>query len=151
MVESIVSLTHEAFGQRALVVEIMAEGMRNPQVAAMLKNKHMTITEFVAQRMRDAQQKGEISPDINTAMTSRLLLDLTYGVLADIEAEDLAREASFAQGLRAMIGGILTASLILSLSFRGLMTTEPAFHIVISLCKKSSSPGSGEFPPKYSP
>jgi TetR/AcrR family transcriptional regulator, repressor for uid operon len=74
MVESIVSLTHEAFGQRALVVEIMAEGMRNPQVAAMLKNKHMTITEFVAQRMRDAQQKGEISPDINTAMTSRLLL-----------------------------------------------------------------------------
>lgn len=42
--------------------------------------------------------------------TSRLLLDLTYGVLADIEAEDLAREASFAQGLRAMIGGILTAS-----------------------------------------
>ncbi|STP76292.1 uid operon repressor [Escherichia coli] len=39
-----------------------------------------------------------------------LLLDLTYGVLADIEAEDLAREASFAQGLRAMIGGILTAS-----------------------------------------
>ncbi len=31
------SLTHEAFGQRALVVEIMAEGMRNPQVAAMLK------------------------------------------------------------------------------------------------------------------
>ncbi|HCN4772342.1 TPA: TetR family transcriptional regulator, partial [Escherichia coli] len=26
------------------------------------------------------------------------------------EAEDLAREASFAQGLRAMIGGILTAS-----------------------------------------
>lgn len=98
------------FGQRALVVEIMAEGMRNPQVAAMLKNKHMTITEFVAQRMRDAQQKGEISPDINTSMTSRLLLDLTYGVLADIEAEDLAREASFAQGLRAMIGGILTAS-----------------------------------------
>ncbi len=54
----------------------------------MLKNKHMTITEFVAQRMRDAQQKGEISPDINTSMTSRLLLDLTYGVLADIEAED---------------------------------------------------------------
>ena len=102
--------TSPAFGQRALVVEIMAEGMRNPQVAAMLKNKHMTITEFVAQRMRDAQQKGEISPDINTAMTSRLLLDLTYGVLADIEAEDLAREASFAQGLRAMIGGILTAS-----------------------------------------
>lgn len=58
MVESIVSLTHEAFGQQALVVEIMAEGMRNPQVAAMLKNKHMTITEFVAQRMRDAQQKA---------------------------------------------------------------------------------------------
>ncbi len=52
-----------------------------------LKNKHMTITEFVAQRMRDPT-KGEISPDINTAMTSRLLLDLTYGVLADIEAED---------------------------------------------------------------
>lgn len=103
-------ISKEAFGQRALVVEIMAEGMRNPQVAAMLKNKHMTITEFVAQRMRDAQQKGEISPDINTSMTSRLLLDLTYGVLADIEAEDLAREASFAQGLRAMIGGILTAS-----------------------------------------
>ncbi len=52
-------------------------------------------------------------------MTSRLLLDLTYGVLADIEAEDLAREASFAQGLRAMIGGILTASDPLSLPRAG--------------------------------
>lgn len=110
MVQSMVSLTHESFEQRALVVEIMAEGMRNPQVSAMLKNKHLTITEFVAQRMRDAQQKGEINSDINIAMTSRLLLDLTYGVLADIEAEDLAREASFAQGLRAMIGGILTTA-----------------------------------------
>lgn len=64
MVDSIVSLTHEAFGQRALVVEIMAEGMRNPQVAAMLKNKHLTITESVAQRIHNAQQKGEIIPDI---------------------------------------------------------------------------------------
>lgn len=109
MVESIVSLTHEAFEQRALVVEIMAEGMRNPQVAAMLKNKYLTITECVAQRMRDAQQKGEVNPDINIAMTSRLLLDLTYGVLADIEAEELAREALFAKGLRVMIGSILTA------------------------------------------
>ncbi len=54
---SLLSLTHEAFGQQALVVEIMAEGMRNPQVAAM-QNKHMTIAEFVAQRMRDAQQKA---------------------------------------------------------------------------------------------
>lgn len=30
MAKSIVLLTHEAFGQRALVVETMAEGMRNP-------------------------------------------------------------------------------------------------------------------------
>ncbi|MBS2140965.1 hypothetical protein KCA24_33855, partial [Escherichia coli] len=81
-----------------------------PQGRPQIKKKNMTMTEIVAPRMRDAQQKGEISPDINTSMTSRLLLDLTYGVLADIEAEDLAREASFAQGLRAMIGGILTAS-----------------------------------------
>lgn len=141
MVESIVSLTHEAFGQRALVVEIMAEGMRNPQVAAMLKNKHMTITEFVAQRMRDAQQKGEISPDINTAMTSRLLLDLTYGVLADIEAEDLAREASFAQGLRAMIGGILNRILILSLFPRAGDNCARVSYRNFSV-QKSSSQGS---------
>ncbi|STI46673.1 uid operon repressor [Escherichia coli] len=60
-------------------------------------------------------KKGEISPDINTAMTSRLLLDLTYGVLADIEAEDLAREASFAQGLRGDDWRYLNRILILSL------------------------------------
>lgn len=42
-------------------------------------------------------------------MITRLLLNLTYGVLADIEAEDLARE-SFARGLHAMIGGSLILS-----------------------------------------
>ena len=139
MVESIVSLTHEAFGQRALVVEIMAEGMRNPQVAAMLKNKHMTITEFVAQRMRDAQQKGEISPDINTSMTSRLLLDLTYGVLADIEAEGITRD-----DWRYL-------NRILILSFRGLVITVPAFHTLISLYKIQSSRDRRIPPQKYSP
>ena len=100
----------------------------------------MTITEFVAQRMRDAQQKGEISPDINTAMTARLLLDLTYGVLADIEAEDLAREASFAQGLRAMIGGILTI-LILSLFPRAGDNCARVSYRNFSV-QKSSSQGS---------
>ncbi len=140
MVESIVSLTHEAFGQRALVVEIMAEGMV-AQVAAMLKNKHMTITEFVAQRMRDAQQKGEISPDINTSMTSRLLLDLTYGVLADIEAEDLAREAWF---VRDYADDWRYLNRILILSFRGLVITVPAFHTLISLYKIQSSDGSAK-------
>ncbi|EFB3293056.1 7-alpha-hydroxysteroid dehydrogenase [Escherichia coli] len=98
-------------GEKNIRVNGIAPGaILTDALKSVIKNKHMTITEFVAQRMRDAQQKGEISPDINTSMTSRLLLDLTYGVLADIEAEDLAREASFAQGLRAMIGGILTAS-----------------------------------------
>ncbi len=56
--------------------------------------------------MRDAQQKAT-SRRHQHVDDSRLLLDLTYGVLADIEAEDLC-EALFAQGLRAMIGGILT-------------------------------------------
>lgn len=60
--------------------------------------------------MRDAQQRGETSPDIDTAMAPRLLLDPTYNVLTDIEVEDLVREALLAQGSHTMIGSILTVS-----------------------------------------
>ncbi len=43
LVESTIAVTREDCAQRALVVEIMAEGMRNPQVAEMLTNKYHTI------------------------------------------------------------------------------------------------------------
>ena len=54
-----------------------------------------------------------------------------------IEAEDLAREASFAQGITRDDWRYLNRILILS--FRGLVITVPAFHTLISLYKIQSS------------
>ncbi len=48
-------------------------------------------------------------------MTSRLLLDLTYGVLADIEAEDWLVKRRFAQGFTRDDWRYLNRILILSL------------------------------------
>lgn len=83
MVESIVSLTHEALGNERWWSKLWRKGC-NPQVAAMLKNKHMTITEFVAQRMRDAQKRRD-KPRHQHGNDFTFTAGSIYGVLADIE------------------------------------------------------------------
>ncbi|CAH5930943.1 TPA: TetR/AcrR family transcriptional regulator [Enterobacter hormaechei] len=107
LVDSMIDVTHEDCAQRALVMEIMAEGMRNPQVADMLKSKYQTITDFLVARFNDAQAKGEIGNNINNRKAARLLLSLTYGILSDIEADENSRDADFAMTFRDMIGGML--------------------------------------------
>lgn len=93
LVESTIAVTREDCAQRALVVEIMAEGMRNPQVAEMLTNKYHTIIASLVARFNDAQAKGEIGADVDKEMAARLLLATTYGVLSDSSsAESPARQ-----------------------------------------------------------
>ncbi|EEU8096725.1 TetR family transcriptional regulator C-terminal domain-containing protein, partial [Salmonella enterica] len=100
-------VTREDCAQRALVVEIMAEGMRNPQVAEMLTNKYHTIIASLVARFNDAQAKGEIGADVDKEMAARLLLATTYGVLSDSSSAENARHVSFATTLRTMLTGLL--------------------------------------------
>lgn len=100
LVESTIAVTREDCAQRALVVEIMAEGMRNPQVAEMLTNKYHTIIASLVARFNDAQAKGEIGADVDKEMAARLLLATTYGVLSDSSSAENARHVSFATTLR---------------------------------------------------
>lgn len=109
LVDSMVEATLEDCAQRALVVEIMAEGMRNPLVAEMLKCKYQTITDFLVARFKDAQQQEEIGNNINNRMAARLLLNLTYGILSDSKAEENARDVEFTATFRDMITGMLHA------------------------------------------
>ncbi|EBH9676860.1 TetR/AcrR family transcriptional regulator [Salmonella enterica] len=107
LVESTIAVTREDCAQRALVVEIMAEGMRNPQVAEMLTNKYHTIIASLVARFNDAQAKGEIGADVDKEMAARLLLATTYGVLSDSSSAENARHVSFATTLRTMLTGLL--------------------------------------------
>lgn len=103
LVESTIAVTREDCAQRALVVEIMAEGMRNPQVAEMLTNKYHTIIASLVARFNDAQAKGEIGADVDKEM----VLATTYGVLSDSSSAENARHVSFATTLRTMLTGLL--------------------------------------------
>lgn len=107
LVESTIAVTREDSAQRALVIEIMAEGMRNPQVAEMLANKYNTIIASLVARFSDAQAKGEIGADVDKEMAARLLLATTYGVLSDSSSTENARNTRFATTLRTMLTGIL--------------------------------------------
>lgn len=114
LVDSMVDVTREDYSQRALVVEIMAEGMRNPQVAEMLKSKYQIITDFLIVRFKDAQEQKEIGNDINSRMAARLLLALTYGILSDSDIEENTQNDEFAATFRDMVTGMLHASRPLS-------------------------------------
>lgn len=57
LVESTIAVTREDYAQRALVVEIMAEGMRNPQVAEMLTNTPRWLHVLTMRRRR-----GKLAP-----------------------------------------------------------------------------------------
>jgi len=108
LVDSMIAVTKEDYAQRALVVEIMAEGMRNPLVAEMLKNKYHTITGSLVERFTEAQKKGEIGAEINKEIAARMLLAITYGILSDSEAAENARHATFADTFRNLIKGLLS-------------------------------------------
>ncbi|NIY48213.1 TetR/AcrR family transcriptional regulator [Cedecea colo] len=108
LVDSMIEVTQEDYAQRALVVEIMAEGMRNPLVAEMLKNKYQTITGSLVTRFTEAQKSGEIGADIDKGIAARMLLAITYGILSDSEAAENARHAAFADTFRNMVNGLLS-------------------------------------------
>lgn len=107
LVESMIAVIREDDAHRALVVEIMAEGMRNPQVAEMLKNKYQTITDMLVACFRDAQACGEIAASVNIDIVARILLATTYGMMSDVEMAEKSREADFAATLRDMFNGLL--------------------------------------------
>lgn len=107
LVESTIAVTREDSAQRALVIEIMAEGMRNPQVAEMLANKYNTIIASLVARFGDAQAKGEIGADVDKEIAARLLLATTYGILSDSNSAENARHPHFTTTLRMMLIGLL--------------------------------------------
>lgn len=62
LVESTIAVTREDCAQRALVVEIMAEGMRNPQVAEMLTNKYHTLSPRWLHVLTMRRRRGKLAP-----------------------------------------------------------------------------------------
>lgn len=109
IVNNLLAVREEDRAQRALVVEIMAEGMRNPLVADMLDRKHQAIVSMIVARLRLAQQQGLVAGDIDLLATSSLLLSLTYGILADTAVDSDLSEAQRRRALSAMINGVLRA------------------------------------------
>nr|WP_314420847.1 TetR/AcrR family transcriptional regulator [uncultured Erwinia sp.] len=107
IVHNLLAVREEDRAQRALVVEIMAEGMRNPLVAEMLDRKHQAIIGMIVARLRLAQQQGFVAGDIDLPAASSLLLSLTYGILADTAVDSGLSEAQRRRALLAMINGVL--------------------------------------------
>ncbi|MBM7343972.1 TetR/AcrR family transcriptional regulator [Pantoea coffeiphila] len=107
IVNNLLAVREEDRAQRALVVEIMAEGMRNPLVAEMLDRKHQAIMAMIESRLRQAQQQGAVAADLDLPATSSLLLSLTYGILADTATGSALSEAQRRRALSAMINGVL--------------------------------------------
>ena len=107
IIESTQSLADEDHNERALVVEIMAEGMRNPQVAEMLKKKYMIIAASIIERFNDAQANNEMRQTVNKEISARLLMALVYGIMSDSQSQEYLRHEDYPATLRNILAGIL--------------------------------------------
>lgn len=107
LIESTQSLADEDHNERALVVEIMAEGMRNPQVAEMLKKKYMIIAASIIERFNDAQANNEMRKTVNKEISARLLMALAYGIMSDSQSQEYLRHEDYPTTLRNILAGIL--------------------------------------------
>ncbi|MFH8135761.1 TetR/AcrR family transcriptional regulator [Pantoea osteomyelitidis] len=107
LVESFLKVTEEDKAQRALVVEIMAEGMRNAEVATMLEEKYLAITALITERLREARQAGVIGTAVDLPCAARLLLTMTYGAIADADALGQSNRDTFSATLKNMFCGLL--------------------------------------------
>lgn len=107
LVTSMIEVTREDYAQRGLVVEIMAEGIRNPLVGEMLRNKYRTIISYIVERFEDAQKTGEIGGTIDKEMAARLLMAVTYGLLADNTSTDFVQEEGFVTSFSSLLRGLL--------------------------------------------
>ncbi|MCU5771644.1 TetR/AcrR family transcriptional regulator [Erwiniaceae bacterium BAC15a-03b] len=107
MIANLLAVREEDQAQRSLVIEIMAEGMRNPLVAAMLERKHQAIMQRVIERLEKGKAQGAIAAHIDVNAAASLLLSLTYGVLADTGSAVQLSEQQRRKTLTAMINGLL--------------------------------------------
>nr|WP_274608629.1 TetR family transcriptional regulator C-terminal domain-containing protein [Yersinia kristensenii] len=101
-----IAVLEEDRAQRSLVLEIMAEGMRNPVVADMLHRKYDAIIELVISHLKIGQQQGLISPNVDLNAAAGLLLSLTYGILADTNLSTTTTPDRLRITLTAMINGL---------------------------------------------
>ncbi|MBE5253811.1 TetR/AcrR family transcriptional regulator [Mixta mediterraneensis] len=107
LVASCLQVTEEDQAQRALVVEIMAEGMRNAEVAKMLEEKYQAITALLTERLKEARQAGVIGMAVDLSCAARLLLTVTYGAIAGAEALAKGNREIFSTTLKNMFCGLL--------------------------------------------
>lgn len=107
IVESTQSLADEDYGERALVVEIMAEGMRNQQVADMLKQKYIIIAASIIERFNEAQESQQMGKTINKDIAARLLMALVYGIMSDSQSQEYIKHEDYPTTLRAVLSGLL--------------------------------------------
>lgn len=107
LIESTQSLADEDSNERALVVEIMAEGMRNKQIAEMLKKKYMIISASIIERFNDAQANNEMRKTVNKEIAARLLMALAYGIMSDSQSQEYVRHEDYPATLRSILSGIL--------------------------------------------
>nr|WP_260503004.1 TetR family transcriptional regulator C-terminal domain-containing protein [Yersinia enterocolitica] len=106
-IDNMIAVLEEDRTQRSLVLEIMAEGMRNPVVAAMLHRKYDAIIELIISHLKISQRRGIIGPDVDLNAASGLLLSLTYGILADTNLSTNTTPEQLRTTLTAMMNGLL--------------------------------------------
>ncbi|CNL66117.1 TetR/AcrR family transcriptional regulator [Yersinia proxima] len=106
-IDNMIAVLEEDRTQRSLVLEIMAEGMRNPVVAAMLHRKYDAIIELIISHLKISQQQSIIGPDVDLNAASGLLLSLTYGILADTNLSTNTTPEQLRTTLTAMMNGLL--------------------------------------------
>lgn len=105
-IDNMIAVLEEDRAQRSLVLEIMAEGMRNPVVADMLHHKYDAIIELVISHLKIGQQQGLINQNVDLNAAAGLLLSLTYGILADTNLSTTTTPDRLRLTLTAMINGL---------------------------------------------
>lgn len=101
------ALADQRYGN--LYAEILAESARNPAVRAILAATDRALVARLHALMKEAQARGEVSPDADLEVLTHLLYALADGITvragAGLFAESWGRDARFRRGFEALLSG----------------------------------------------
>jgi AcrR family transcriptional regulator len=110
--EALEALSHTFFSMLeydaeawALEPELWAEALRNPRVAGVVKSTAQGVREPVAEFVREAQEQGEMDPELDADSVARVIVSLFDGLVLQRALDRELDVWRYVEVIRALMGG----------------------------------------------
>jgi hypothetical protein len=95
--------------RRRLGVQVWAEAARNPAVRKLVMRGTTRPREVMAQLVREAQQSGDLAPELDPDSVARVMLALFQGFILQQAWEPRADVAGYLEAVEAWLESLLTS------------------------------------------